>query len=140
MDRSFAKLAVYEAGIRVPRVTGLVTVFSSGVSRSHCRRLVRRIFGPDAKEHRRLALFHWNRAKRYQALYDRSLDIAAMKTLGRPFTFGDYRISGIGRDEFGEDDKARLRRYVRLLQAHRDVARAHACAAGRPDKWSKEIL
>lgn len=139
MDKAFDKLAIYEAGARFPRVAGLVTVFSSGLRRSQCRTLVRRIFGSNINEHRRLALFHWNRAKRYQALYDRSLDRASLKTLGRPFTVGDYRVSGIGRDEFQPEDKDRIRRYVRLLHAHRDVARAHACA-GRPGHWSREII
>ena len=61
-------------------------------------------------------------------------------------TFEAFKNSGAGKEvfgedgKFGEDDKARLRRYVRLLQAHCDVARAHACAAGRPGKWSREIL
>lgn len=140
MDKAFANLAVYQAGIRFPRVAGLVTVFSSGVRKSQCRLLVRRIFGSNIDEHRRLALFHWNRAKRYQALYDRSLDLASLKTLGRPFTFGDYRVSGIGRDEFDPEDKDKIRRYVRLLHAHRNVARAHACAAGRPGLWSRGII
>ena len=51
-----------------------------------------------------------------------------------------YRVSGIGRDEFDPEDKDKIRRYVRLLHAHRDVARAHAYAAGRPGRWSREII
>lgn len=104
-----------------------VTLFTSGISPSHVRRMLRSIcpdFGRD--EHRRAAMHFESRARRYQCLYDKALDVAAMRTLGRPFQFGDYRVSGIGRDEFDERDKVRLRRLCRLKNQCQDIARAHS--------------
>lgn len=126
---------VYRDAVRIRNHSKPVTVFSSGLGDHQRRRLVQRLFGNERSLHRELALRYWKRMKRYQALYNRALHLASMKTFGRPFTFGDYRVSGIGRDEFESSDKDRIRRLVRLLHDYEDIANAHACAGGRRSSW-----
>ena len=127
--------AVYRGGVRIRKHSKPVTVFSSGLSDQQRRRLVQRLFGDERELHRKLAHHYWKRMNRYQALYTRALYLASMKTFGRPFTFGDYRVSGIGSDEFDSTDKDRIRRLVRLLHDYEDIAIAHACAGGRRSSW-----
>lgn len=131
--------AIYRDAKQVRGRTMPVTVFASGLRDCQRRRLVQRLFGNDHSLHRCLALRYWKRMKRYQALYNRALDLASLKTLGRPFTFGDYRVSGIGRDEFDSTDKDRIRRLVRLLHDYEDIAYAHATAGGRRGAWCGEF-
>lgn len=132
-------ITVYRNATRMRGLVKPVTVFSSGLRDCQLRRLVRHHFGNDHLLHRGFALRYWKRMKRYQTLYNRALDLASQRTFGRPFTFGDYRVSGIGRDEFESKDKDRIRRFWRLLHDYEDLAHAHATAGGRAGAWCREF-
>jgi hypothetical protein len=61
--------------------------------------------------------------------YNRTLDEAAQATWGRPWQVTDYRVSGIGSDEFSEEFKEKLRPLAYGMSQAETIAHAHAFAA-----------
>jgi hypothetical protein len=68
-------------------------------------------------------------ADRLQGLYDQALDDAAQDAWGRDFRVTDYRVSGIGSDEFSEAHKERLRTLAQSLSAAKTISSAHGYAS-----------
>jgi hypothetical protein len=95
-------------------------------------RLIRR-FGPTwtSQEHASIARYHTHRAEKLLAVYKRVLERAALHSLGRPWQFTDYKVSGVGRDEFSEAHKRVLRHCIHRSYEHEDMAEAHAVLARR---------
>jgi hypothetical protein len=72
----------------------------------------------------------FTRAAELAALaWGRELDAAALETWGRAWRPWDYRISGIGSDDFTPARKARLRVLCHAIGRARRRAAAHAWAA-----------
>lgn len=115
--------------IKLPKTKGEHNIFSSCMTNRRLKSMMRAIFGEYANLHVKKAKFAKIRAERYQNLYEAQLDKAAKRTLGRKFEVSDYQISGIGRNEFSDAEKEKLRKYLRLAQRYARVAQAHqACA------------
>jgi hypothetical protein len=79
---------------------------------------------------------HAQLARKFEALADfcrkewsKVADAAAMETWGRPFQFHDYRISGIGSDEFSREFKEDLRALAHGEGKAKRLTRAHEAAA-----------
>ena len=53
---------------------------------------------------------------------------AHMQTFGKPPEFHDYRISGVGRDEYSNEHKAKLRDLAVARTEHQGLAHAHDAA------------
>jgi hypothetical protein len=72
------------------------------------------------------------RADRLRKLHGNLLDKAAMQTWGRKFSIGagDYRVSGIGSDEFSAAMKDKLRKVIAQGREAENAAAAHS-SAGR---------
>lgn len=68
-------------------------------------------------------------ADRLQDMYDQALDDAAQETWGRDFQVTDYRVSGIGSDEFSDTHKTRLRTLAQSLSAAKTISTAHGYAS-----------
>jgi hypothetical protein len=54
-----------------------------------------------------------------------------METWGRKWQTSDYRVSGIGSNEFSEKMKTQLRKANTLFNGYDRVARAHKMASGK---------
>lgn len=95
------------------------------------RRLLKRYMpGLTAEQHRTIADGHVKKAQEHQALWNKNADEAVMETFGRPWSFHDYRISGIAREEFTEERKEVLRLHSRRRSDHHRLAILHYMAAG----------
>ena len=68
-------------------------------------------------------------SEKLQKEYDEALDAAAQDTWGRDFQVTDYRVSGIGSDEFADKHKERLRMLAHGLSAAKTIAAAHQYAS-----------
>lgn len=66
---------------------------------------------------------------RIKAAHTKGFHRAAMDAWGREFRITDYRVSGIGSDEFSNAHKARLRRLSRARSKVQNRLGAHAWAA-----------
>jgi hypothetical protein len=82
-------------------------------------------------EHLAAARLHVERAKRHGRAYEIALNQAALSLFGRAWYVSDYRVSGIGRDEFTNASKDKLRHHLHRLQQHCDLADAHLLASGK---------
>ena len=117
----------YQQQFKFRRIRGPVTVFHVGANNQMLRRMVRQMF-PEfgAQEHRLAAAKFKDFEQRLQCLYEKALDDAAIETFGRKLNIGEFHVSGIGRAEFPDAKKNRLRRLTRLKSQCQDIARAHA--------------
>jgi hypothetical protein len=95
-------------------------------------KLIRRL-GPawTSEEHESIAKYHAHRAEKLVAIWTKVLECAAMESLGRPWHLTDYKVSGIGRDEFPENHKRVLRHCIHRSYQHRVMAEAHKVLARR---------
>jgi hypothetical protein len=69
-----------------------------------------------------LAQKHHAKAAEAEAAWGEHADKAAQAAFGRKFEFGDYRVAGVGREEFSDEHKGALRTLARTKSAHRVVA------------------
>lgn len=77
-------------------------------------------------------------AERSRRAWSREAERAALETFGRPWQFTDYRISGIGSDQFTDERKERLRflahrrsDYLSAFALHEWLAGARAMRKAR---------
>jgi hypothetical protein len=93
---------------------------------------------PDASraDHAELANLHVEAALKNKKLWSSLVDRQMLKMFGRPFKFGDYKVSGVCRDEFDESAKKLLRRYADNGSAHHTLAIFHRMAAGHTHRTS----
>lgn len=94
-------------------------------------RLMRKLLPDVSKaQFKALGLEHARRAREHTSAWSDRVDLACRTTFGRPFEFTDYRISGIAREEFSEEDKNLLRLHSRRSSLHRQLAILYLMAAG----------
>lgn len=86
--------------------------------------------GLTKEQHRSIGDEHVQLAIDHRAQWSSTADEAAQATLGRPFAIYDYRISAIGREEFSDEHKSRLRLHARRNGDHHRLAILHFMAAG----------
>lgn len=121
---------IYRERVRIAGYNGPVSVMSA-----HGRdagKVLRRVLpGASKEEHLSLAKKYRKRLFQMDTLYGRLLNRSARQTWGRPWRTTDYRVSGIGSDEFSASMKKRLRDAVTLMNAYNAAYRAHEYAAGK---------
>lgn len=119
----------YHQGVKLRGYNHRVTVFQATSDRDAAK--VLRRLKPDwsKSEHAELAKAHAAEADSQRMEWDRLLDDAAMATFGRPFQFQDYRISAIGREEFSDEHKQKIRFAAHATTYHTLASRAHAQAS-----------
>lgn len=108
---------------------------------STARRMLRRRLPTWTRaDHARQALAMERAAHRCISAWSREAEAAALETFGRPWQFTDYRISGIGSDEFTAERKERLRTlahrrsdYLSAADLHRDLAGVLAMRRARKE-------
>jgi hypothetical protein len=121
--------AVYTTRVRIPGYTAAVSVRGS-LTPSHGARILGRLVRLSREEHRALAIAHGIRGVAHGRRWGAALNAAGLKTFGRPFLIGDYRISCIGLEEFGDREKKLARRHGLARSSHLRIAYAHAWAVG----------
>lgn len=133
------KNPLYTTLHKMPRWTVKVSVFSDGDVGA---KIVRKYSNLTKAEHIRLIKFHHFAAKRVQKLYSALLERAAQETWGRAWQFTDYRVSGIGSDEFSEPMKKVLRKTAWAITQHQHLSYVHQKAIGLRNyrKNDEEIL
>lgn len=120
---------VYHQGVKLRGYNMRVTIFQAATDRDAAKVLKRLKPEWSKADHAALAKAHAAEAEAQRGTWDQLLDEAAMATFGRPFQFHDYQISAIGRDEFSESFKQKLRFAAHAATHHVLAARAHAQAA-----------
>lgn len=113
---------------RNPRVSK--SVMSAMTSKQMRKALRREHPAMSRGEHAAASVNHNKKAQRCDVLWGRIADKASREVFGRPFGLGDYRVSGVGRDEFSERHKNMLRKIARQGDMHRRYAHVHALLAG----------
>jgi hypothetical protein len=91
--------------------------------------LAKRLPGWTKADHLAAASEHEKKADEMSKQHSALLNTAAQAVWGRDFKVTDYRISGIGSDEFSQEHKDELRRLAHTSSAHKDAAHAHRAAA-----------
>ena len=95
------------------------------------RRLLRKLMPSVTKEQFRvIGLEHVKLALLHGAAWSTKVNEACIAAFGRPYEFHDYKVSGIARDEFCDDDKNALRSHAHKKGHHHQLAIFHLMAAG----------
>lgn len=94
------------------------------------RQLKRRLQGWSKKDHEEASAHHMAAAKDHEQAWGEKQKEAHNAAFGKDPEFHDYRVSGIGRDEYSEEHKDALRNHAHSKTAHISAARAHWKAAG----------
>lgn len=120
----------YTERVKLRGYNGPVSVFSA--HGADAGKVLRKLH-PEMTREEHLAIAAKYRKRGYQmdTLYANLLNRAARQTWGRPWRTSDYRVSGIGSDEFSASMKKRLRDVVTLMNAYSRAYRAHEYAAGK---------
>lgn len=120
---------VYTKQRKLRRYNGTVSILGP-MDASNVRRILRMEFPTwTPQDHARQARLFASRGLNLELAWNKRMDRACMATFGRLREFGDYRISGIGREEFSERDKRKLRLLAWGVSQYRTLARAHAQVA-----------
>lgn len=123
--------AHYHEQVRLPRFNRPVCVLSAG-NPADAAKLLRRLAQElSTSDHLQLAKAHAEAAEGLDAEWTLLADKAAKATFGRPFHFGDYRVSGIASDQFPDAMKTKLRFAAHASSNHKNASRAHWAAATR---------
>ncbi len=120
----------YTERVKLRGYNGPVTVFSA--HGSDAGKVLRKLHPEMTREdHLSLAKKYLKRGYEMDRLYANLLNRAAKQTWGRAWQTTDYRVSGIGSNEFSAPMKKRLREAVTLMNAYSRAYRAHEYAAGK---------
>jgi hypothetical protein len=119
----------YTTGHKLPKHNGPVSVLTATSSASAAK--VARLAFPDytKADHEAAAVLHRKLAEGHDASWSSSRHLAHLEAFGCAPSVTDYRISGIGRDEYSDAWKAKLRTHAHTASAHRACAAAHFGAA-----------
>jgi hypothetical protein len=94
-------------------------------------KLLRRRLPDFTKEnHESAARYFSNEQKRAKGIWNTMIEKEHLRVFGKPFQITDYKISGIGRDEYSENVKNALWKWVRYASDVGAAADAHWMAAG----------
>lgn len=122
-------LAAYDTAVKLRGYNGPITLFQA-VNRTDSAQVLRRV-APNmgAQEHLRLSAAHEAQSQTLCKLWRTLVERAMQATFGRSYRVGDYKVSGVARDEFPDWYKGQLRfasqagfNHSVLAQAHRKVA------------------
>jgi hypothetical protein len=87
-------------------------------------------------DHESAARYFTNEAKRWSGAWGALIDREHLRVFGRPYQATDYKIAGIGREEYSEKAKNELRSMARAATDSRAAAAAHWRAAGHRSRMA----
>lgn len=121
----------YQQRVKLRGYNCAVTAASAFLPRDGARVLKRANPAWSQDEHLELAHLHRAESERLDALHGQLLDEAHQVTFGCAREVHDYRISAIGRDEYPETFKQRLRESAHGATRHSRLSWAHLAAGNR---------
>lgn len=119
-------ISKYKRTIRVPKYTGPIGIFHSGVGKPVIKRWFQTYMpGLSVEDHvskrDEAVKMYLNRSQEYDSYLHKEFK----KKFGRKYHLSDYKVSGVVRDEFSDRVKNKLGRLIREYQDYRDIAYAH---------------
>lgn len=120
---------VYTRKEKPPRYNTPINPLSSGDASVRGKMLRQRLPGWTKAQHLAAAKHHTAQAARLEKEWTVTANAAAQETWGRAWQVTDYRISGIGSDEFSAKHKDTLRFAAHTTGDHKAAATAHEAAA-----------
>jgi hypothetical protein len=123
------KDALYNTPVRLKGYNGSVTISTAHGDADKARVLIQLQPEMTRSQHASLARGFATLADHLDAEWNREIDEAAMETWGRPWQVTDYRISGIGSDEFSNQRKTKLRTFAQGATKAKYIAQGHEAAA-----------
>lgn len=90
-------------------------------------------------DHEHAAKAHMEAASEHEKAWGETQEKAHKETFGKKPEFHDYRVSGVGRDEYSEEHKDALRHHALSKTDHTSAAHAHWKAAGHHGVTTEEL-
>jgi hypothetical protein len=121
---------VYKSHFKLPKYNGLATIFTPSLGTTAAAKILISLFPSWSKEdHLRAAAKFSRMETKYDEKWAEAQKAAHNKKFGKDPQFADYKVSGIGRDEYAEDDKKVLRKLAHSKSKASILAWAHKAAA-----------
>lgn len=119
---------IYRKQFKLPKRSGTVSIFNAHGDEG---KIAIYLFPEWTKEDHLAAAARFKKlADKYSKEWAKAADEAHKKAFdGKEREFHDYKVSGIGRDEYAEDDKNKLRKLNRNAFDAKALAKAHEKAA-----------
>ena len=116
---------VYTKKQRLPKYNWDVSPLSAAAADA-AKMLRQRLPDWTKAQHAAAAAFHEKEAAKRKAEWAKLADAAAQETWGRKWQTSDYKVSGVGSNEFSKEWRDKLRAAAHTGSAHGDAAAAHA--------------
>ena len=129
---------LYQKQFKFPKVTRFET--ATNAHGNNGAKIVISLFPDWTKEdHLAAAMKHEKDANKMDKQWEKLRDEAHIKTFGKPAEIWDYKISGIGRQEYPEKIKDELRELAHGATKARALSYAHASAAKLVNKIKYKV-
>jgi hypothetical protein len=124
----------YTSRIKLPKWNCRTTALASHSDITAAKIITK--FRPELNQqsHLMIASYHLARSKKLFDIWNKVVNRAAQETFGRPWRIKDYKVSGIGSDDFAERHKRVLRHCIHRAYEHQDMSHAHTVLAKRKPK------
>ncbi len=120
---------IYTKRSKVGKYNGPQSVLSVHSASDAGKLLRKRLSDWTRAQHKHAAEDAFKKANQVEVAYGRALDAAAQETWGRAYRASDYRISGIGSDEFSAKRKTQLRNLSHTTGKLKNIGYAHQWAS-----------
>ncbi len=119
----------YSTPVKLPGYNGKTTVHQASSSRDAANILIRNNPQWSKADHAKLADQHQKAADAHGDAWSKRIDQAHQETFGKPHSPADYKVSGIGSDEYSAEHKTALRTHAQSKTKHQTLADAHLAAS-----------
>lgn len=119
----------YNTPVKLGGYNGKTTVHQANSTRDAANILIRNNPEWSKADHAKLAEQHQKAADDHGEAWSKRIDQAHQDAFGKPHSPADYKVSGIGSDEYSDEHKTALRTHAQSETKHKTLAAAHLAAS-----------
>lgn len=131
---------IYTKKQKFPKYNVPISPISAHSSADGAKILKSRLSGWTKEDHLAAAEYHEEQSKKKDADWGKTREKAHKDVFGTDPGFSDYKVSGIGRDEYSDKDKAKLRKLAAEASSHKSVAAVHKYLANNFGRYKNEAF
>lgn len=131
---------IYTKTQKFPKYNVAISPISAYSSADGAKILKSRLPGWTREDHLNAAAYHEEQSKKKDSDWGKTRDKAHKDTFGTEPSFTDYKVSGIGREEYSDKDKDKLRKLAGEASKHKSAAVVHKYLANNFGRYKNEAF
>lgn len=116
---------IYTKKQKFPKYNVPISPISAHSSADGAKILRSRLPGWTKSDHLAAAEYHEEQSKKKDSDWGKTRDKAHQDVFGTAPGFSDYKVSGVGRDEYSDKAKGKLRKLASEASNHKSIAAVH---------------